>query len=75
MSASPHTVGDAAGQTRLVGVALTAFGAACAGGAVALTASGVQMAFIDGPTMLVFSGGMAATGLWQLWLAGRIAER
>lgn len=75
MSPAPRASGDPAGQTRLVGGALTGFGSACAAAAVAIVVTGVEMAFIDGPTMFLFSGGMVVTGLWQLGLAKKLDER
>lgn len=66
---------DPAGQTRLVGWALSVFGTVCATLSVVLVLTGVQMAFIDGPTMFLFSGGMVMTGVWQIHLAKKIESR
>lgn len=60
---------DPAGQHRLVGWALVSFGGFCLLLSGTLLLLGIEMKFIDAPTMAIFSIGMGVVGGWQIRLA------
>ena len=74
MNPAPDPDIDPAGQHRLVGWALVGLGGFCGLVSASITVFEVDMAFIDGPTMLLMSGIMAGLGYWQVRLGDEYDE-